>query len=252
MPRPAVIKALVTALDDGDVEANIEHIASYQYQGVECGMHDDPAVLSAALDRFGLEATDIMIGLEHAQEPEDELLEFCETLGTDRAVLGWLDETYYDSPETTRRTAQLLNECADRLADYGLEFCYHNHDHEFVTFEDRTAMEILIEHLDDDVQFEVDVGWVGVGGASPASFIQQHADRIPLVHLKDMDYETGKSLPLGEGDLDAEAVVRAANEADVDWIIYEHEEPTDEEATLELGARRMAELLADSEREVGA
>jgi sugar phosphate isomerase/epimerase len=246
MPRPAIIKALVTGLDDGDIEANIQRIASHEYDGVECGMHDAPETVATTLDRYDLEATDVMTGLNHVQEPESELLEFCETLGTNRAVLGYLDESYFDSPETVRETARLLNDCADTLADHGLEFCYHNHDHEFATFDDRTGMEILVEHLTDDVRLEVDVGWVGVGGVSPFEFIERHADRIPLIHLKDMDYETGESLPLGEGDLDVEGVVRAAEGANVDWLIYEHEQPEDKAWTVEHGAELLRDLLAEN------
>jgi sugar phosphate isomerase/epimerase len=242
MPRPAVIKSVVTDLED-TLEATIGRIAEHSYEGVECGLNDDPAEMTALLNQFDLETTSIMTGLHHVREPTDELLEAAETLRTDRAVLGWLDETYYENPETTRETAHLLNECADALADHGLELLYHNHDHEFASFGDRTAMDVLVDELDDDVQFEVDVGWVGVGGADPVAFIAEHGDRIPLIHLKDMDYETGQSLPLGEGDLDAEGVVRAARGADVDWLIYEHEQPEDKGATLELGACRMVELL---------
>lgn len=242
MPRSAVIKALASDLDD-TVEGTIERLAGNQYLGVECGMHDDPEEVAAALERHGLEATDVMTGLQYLENPTNELIETCGTLGTDRAVLGYLDESYFSSLETIRDTARLLNECADGLADHGLEFCYHNHDHEFARFGDRTAMEIMVESLDDDVHFEVDVGWVGVGGTSPVTFLERHADRIPLVHLKDMDYETGESVPLGDGDLDVEGVVRAAVEADVDWLIYEHEQPADKAATVELGGRRINELL---------
>ena len=245
MVRAAIIMGMVGGLDS-DPTVVVDRIASEPFEGLELGTQT-ATVVADTLDTTGLEVTSIMTGLDVIQSPEDELVPACRTLNCERVVLGWLDESYYASPEATRETAELLNECAAGLAEYDLELYYHNHDHEFETFGDRTAFELLVDHLDDDIGFEFDVGWVGTAGASPVEVIETYADRTPLIHLKDMVYETGESVRLGEGDLDVEGVVEAARAADVEWLIYEHEYPDDAAESMHHGGMRLAELLRETE-----
>ena len=244
MVRTAIIMGMVGHLDDDDART-IERVDDAGYRGVELGCHagDDESILDA-IEETGLDVTSVMTGLGQIQSSEDELLPACRALGVERVVLGWLDESYYESPAATRETAELLNDCVDGLAEHGLTLCYHNHDHEFATFDDgRTAFDVLVEHLDDRVQFEFDVGWVGTGGADPVEVVRRHGDRTPLVHLKDMDFETGESVRLGEGDLDVAGVVDAAEEAGVEWLVYEHEQPDDAEASMREAAAKMNDLV---------
>lgn len=240
---------MIGHLDD-DTGRTITRVGDAEYSGIELGIESVDDGSTKALDETGLGVTSIMTGLDQIRSPEEGLLSACRTLDCDRVVLGWLDETYYASPQATKDTAALLNECSDGLAEYGLTLCYHNHDHEFITFDDaegRTAFEVLVDHLDDRVQFEFDVGWVGTAGADPAEVIRTYADRVPLIHLKDMVYETSESVQLGEGDLNVEEVVEAAVDADVEWLIYEHEYPEDAEVSMRETAPKMNDLVSMTE-----
>jgi inosose dehydratase len=67
-----------------------------------------------------------------------------------------------------------------------------------------------------------DTGHVILGGGDPAQLIARHADRIPYVHLKDVDPSTGTFVPLGQGALDVEGVLAALRDARYDgWITVE-------------------------------
>lgn len=209
---------------DNPIGEFVECIDGGSYAGVEVGSSlATSAVLLDALEEADLTVTSIMTGLEAVQGPSDELLDACDAVDCDRVVLGYLPETYFESPEATRETAEMLSECVDDLEERGITLCYHNHDHEFATVGDRTAFDIFVEHLDDRVQFEVDVAWVGVGGQSPVEFVETYGDRIPLIHLKDMEFETEEFAQLGEADLDLDGVIDAADEQDVEWLVYEDE-----------------------------
>ncbi len=246
MVRTAIIMGMVGHLDD-DTSRTIARVGDAGYSGIELGVESvDDESTTVALDKAGLNVTSIMTGLDQIQSPKEGLLSACRTLDCNRVVLGWLDETYYESPEATKNTAAILNECVAGLADHGLTLCYHNHDHEFVTFDDaegRSAFEVLVDNLDDRVQFEFDVGWVGTAGVDPVEVIETYADRTPLIHLKDMVYQTGESVQLGDGDLNVEEVVKAATDADVEWLIYEHEYPEDAEVSMRETAPTMNELV---------
>lgn len=249
MVRTAVIMGMIGHLDD-DAARTIARVGEANYDGIELGsdpLSDDSV---DALDRAGLEVTSVMTGLDQIQSPEEELVPTCRQIDCDRVVLGWLDETYYESLEATKETAALLNDCVDLLAEHGLTLCYHNHDHEFATLDDaegRLAFEVLVDHLDERVEFEFDVGWVGTAGVDPIEILHTYGDRTPLIHLKDMVFEAGESVRLGEGDLDVAGVVEAAVEADVTWLIYEHEQPADADASMREAATQLNERVEQIE-----
>ncbi|WP_137284547.1 sugar phosphate isomerase/epimerase family protein [Halorussus salinisoli] len=242
MSQTAIIMGTVGQIDDS-VPTTIERISEASYDGVELGVRDyDFETVVETLDTVNLSVTSIMTGLDHIREPKDELLETCRALDCKRVVLGYLDESYFKSPTATAETAKLLNECAAVLDDHGLDLCYHNHDHEFTSFGDRTAFDILLEHLDEDIEFEIDVGWVGVGGENPVAVLERHGDRVPLVHFKDMVFETGDPVALGEGDLDVETVAKTAAEQGVEWLVYEDERDSDGVEKMHHGSRELAKL----------
>ncbi len=47
---------------------------------------------------------------------------------------------------------------------------------------------------------------------------------------------------IGEGDVDMQACADAAREADVEWLIYEHDMPDDPAASIETGAAFLESL----------
>lgn len=61
--------------------------------------------------------------------------------------------------------------------------------------------------------------------------------------MKDMvtDEERG-FCELGEGDVDIAACANAAREADVEWLIYEHDDPQNPAESIEIGASVLESL----------
>jgi len=106
---------------------------------------------------------------------------------------GWLDEM-----------------CRDR----GLHHVVHPHVDSLV----ETASEVQRVLDNSSVDFVLETGHLAIGGYDPRSFVANHADRIGLVHLKDLDVAVATELnadkltlmqavqaglfpPLGDGDL---------------------------------------------------
>jgi sugar phosphate isomerase/epimerase len=118
------------------------------------------------------------------------------------------------------------------LETYDYPLLYHNHDAEFTEIGDRTAFDLLVEQTD-VVDFELDVGLATYAGADAASVIDTYADRIDLLHCTDAHFDADGPMhaSFGIGDVDYQAVLEAADDADIEWYLYEngsHEDPEGE------------------------
>ncbi len=112
----------------------------------------------------------------------------------------------------------------------------------------------LIARTDpDDIWFEAEMAELRAGGADPAEAITLFDGRAAMLHLRDVvpgsgfdDYEHA---PHGDGLLDMERIFAAAQEAGVDWLVYENELDADPAAKIDAGRRFFDRLLGDRSTE---
>lgn len=122
--------------------------------------------------------------------------------------------------------AATLNGLAAKYASSDLKIGYHNHSHELALFDGRRALDILIDNCSKDVWFEIDTYWIQHGGGDPAAWIDRVANRIPCVHLKDMQIKTDRTqlmAEVGEGNLNWTTIFQACERAGVEWYIVEQD-----------------------------
>ncbi|WP_276298779.1 sugar phosphate isomerase/epimerase family protein [Halorussus lipolyticus] len=242
--RPAI--QLYTLRDlDVPLPELLERVGDTAFEAVEfAGLGDsDPEEISDALDSAGLDAAAAHVGIEDLEADLDSVAETYRTLDCDRIVVPYLDETHFASQQAVADTGRRLQELDARLSDHGVSLGYHNHDHEFTGLGDADA-ESAFDQLADEtgIDLELDVGWATAAGRDPIDLLDHLRGRVPLVHLKDVADTT--PVELGEGDLDIEACVRAADEAGTEWLVYEHDQPEDPETSLKHGAETLADLLS--------
>lgn len=224
----------------------VRRVSDTSFDGVElAGLGSArPADVTAALDETGLDVAGAHVGLEQFEEAFSETVSTYQEVDAGTLVVPYLDDSHFESERAVEQTANRLTDLAERLAEHGLGLCYHNHDHEFVEVGDQTAFDLLVEKTDDRVGFELDVGWVAAAGRDPAALLSRLGERVPIVHLKDVDTATRTPVELGDGDLDVEGCARAAHNADVEWLVYEHDDPTNPAKSLEYGAALLDSLRA--------
>lgn len=220
------------AVDD-PLPTLIERVGETSFEGVEfAGIGDSTvAEIADALDRAGLEAAGAHVGLEDIEDDPETVAETYGELGCEDVVVPWLDPEHFESVESVEAAGERLSAAADALEDRGLSLHYHNHDQEFADLNGEPALAHLVE-VADGVGLELDVGWAGAAGYDPLPLLDEYADRIDLVHLKDYAAGTGDVVEVGEGDLDVGATVEASRERGFDWLIYEAEERPDSYETL--------------------
>lgn len=220
----------------------IDRVANAGYDGIQ--FSGELRNVSATAVRKKLDETDLTtvgahIDIGQLEGNLDETTRtYHDTLGCGSAVVPYLDESQFTTATDADRTADRLESLAARFHDRGWALHYHNHAHEFTKLGTGTAIERLIDQTD-YLGIELDVGWAFYSGHDPANFIDRYGDRINLVHMKDVTTDTDSRTPfceIGVGDVNMHSCAAAAHAAGAEWLIYEHDQPDDPVASIDVGA----------------
>lgn len=135
------------------------------------------------------------------------------------------------SLDGAKRTAEYANRLGEKARKAGLQYAYHNHHLEFTDVGGgQTFYDVLLKETEHNlVKFELDCGWVHMGGKNPVDYFKANPGRMPLMHAK--DFLPGASSPdylgaeLGRGTLDYKPIMAAADRAGLKHCFVEQEGP---------------------------
>lgn len=121
---------------------------------------------------------------------------------------------------------------AQKIAELGCYFMYHNHGVEYTNKQgDKNYMELLSDAFSPaEMGFTLDTYWVKDGGYDPVSEIKRLKGRLPCVHFKDMKVEadgTHHFTWCGNGILDFEAIGDALADAGTEFAFIEQDQTFD-------------------------
>ena len=204
------------------------------FDGVEfAGWYDLPLFeIRHALDEAGLVAVGCHCGTD-SFDTEDKVracIDSAKTLGMDCYGTGGAPHETQEDIDRLRAIYSMANAIGE---PEGVRFYYHNHSEEFQMKLGGVPVEDLIA---EDAWLEIDTYWSHYAGEDNAALIRRLKDRIIHLHVK--DGVDGHPKALGEGDCDVKAVLKAADEIGLDWVILENDDP--EPTGLEDIARSMA------------
>ena len=226
-----------------DLEGTLRVVAGMGYEGVE--PHDlfgnDPRAVRELLDELGLVVTSRHAGLDAIVGGLDELAEELTALGSDRLVLSWVAPP--ESAAEAEHVAQRIGAAGERARAAGLRFGFHNHDGELRPLEDgRTMLDRLLD-LDDELFFEIDLGWAWFAGVEPERLVERLAPRVPIVHVKDLARDASRRfVPVGDGDVGYADVLPAIRGQGVEWMLVEQDETNG--SALDAARRSLDAVLA--------
>ncbi len=111
-----------------------------------------------------------------------------------------------------RWSADQFNQVATKVEAAGMRFAYHNHHAEFAAINGVFCPTMSCLRLTDPakVSFELDCGWVIIGGQDPVHYLKQYPTRIVMLHVKDFKDNKEPSVPLGTGSIDYTPIFAAA------------------------------------------
>lgn len=209
-----------------DFVGTLRKVAQLGYPGVEFANYGNLAAheLSALLAETGLHAVGSHVGLDALEGAAlNESIRYCQDIGCSIMVLPWLANEWR-TVDGMRSLAPQLNAIGQRCREQGITFGYHNHDFEFARVDGGYLYDQLLQATDPAlVKMEVDVYWVAYAGVDPVAFLQKHADRVALIHLKDMAADRSMA-EVGKGILDMQSIWSFAQARGL-WGVVEHDHP---------------------------
>ena len=221
--RPIIALQLYTVRDatSKDMIGTLRRVADLGYDGVEFAGFGNASVeeVAAALKELNLQSVGSHTGIDALQNDLAGVVSTAQALGHPHVVCPYIGEEWR-SAEGYKKLAQTLNSIGAELKKSGLQMCYHNHAFEFEKYDGEYGLDLLYKSSDADlVHAEIDSYWVQKGGVNPAEYIKQYTGRAPLIHLKDMNAESGGFAPVGTGIIDWQAVFAVADEHAVAYIV---------------------------------
>jgi sugar phosphate isomerase/epimerase len=147
-------------------------------------------------------------------------------LGSPRMIVS---PSGFESIDALAAVVDALGSATEIAEDHHLRLGIHNHSAEMLPLDRVPVIDRLAAALGGTVDFQVDIFWVVVGGADPASVIGRLGGRVVSLHVKDgidlpraADAEPFVNVPVGTGVVDpARAIAVAEASSAVEWLIVE-------------------------------
>jgi sugar phosphate isomerase/epimerase len=206
----------------GETLKKVKH-AGYDYVELAGTVGLGDSEFKKLLEDAQLEAMCAHFGLEPLQNEIEGVIETCRLFNLEYAVCphakaedkaGWVN------------IAKALDAAGAKLRNAGIQLGYHNHAHEFETFDGEYAFDIIFNTASpENLVLEIDTFWVKYGKADPVAKLNQYSGRCPLVHVKDMapEGEDPVFADLGSGTMDWPPIFAAAKQAGAKWYIVEQD-----------------------------
>ncbi len=155
----------------------------------------------------------------------DKAVDDAAAIGLKYMVCAWLAPSERGSLDHYKKLAEDFNKAGQACKRAGIQFCYHNHDFEFIQEDGKYPYETLLDNSDKDlVKMEIDLYWLTKAKQDPIALIEKHPGRFPLWHVKDMD-NTPKQMftEVGNGVIDFKKIFAHSNKAGLKYFFVEQD-----------------------------
>ncbi len=209
-----------------DIAATLEKIKEIGYDCIQVSAFGPcrPEFLRDELQKNGLTVCATHVPYQRITEDTDNVIKEHKIIGAKYVGLGYRETR---DPEFVKTVLSELEPAAKKIKDAGLQFVYHNHNLEFLRLENgKTAMEYFLENTGDEFGLLPDAYWLQYAGLSPVKFITDNADRIKVIHFKDMKVgEDGapQMAEVFEGNMDYRSIYDACVKCGVEYVAVEQD-----------------------------
>ncbi len=242
---------LYSVRDDAKVDfrGTLEKVKEMGYDGVEfAGLHNHSAAEVGAFCRE-LDLVPISAHVPYSEllkNPVGTLSLYAE-IGCKYVAIPHLGADARPGSPSFPYVLGFIEVIAKAAASLGIGLLYHNHDFEFIRIGGKYGLDIMYETVPENLLgAQIDTCWVNVAGVNPADYVRKYSGRVPVLHLKDFWGDRSGAAyeligddtkpparpvgfeyrPLGKGLQDIPAILGAAVDAKVEWLVVELDSPS--------------------------
>ncbi|THF79123.1 sugar phosphate isomerase/epimerase family protein [Cohnella fermenti] len=210
-----------------DMANALERLKGMGWSGVQfAGLHGwSAARLADKLRDLELRAAGLHYGYAPLLAGLEQHIEDAIALGTRDLVCSSIP-IEMRTEDGYREVRKELAQAAQHASKRGVRISYHNHAYEFEQEVDgMDGLSYLLEpSAGHAVLAEPDVYWIFRGGMPLLPFLERYADRVPLIHLKDMTSdEKATFAPVGTGRIDFAPIAEWGERSGVEWYVVEQD-----------------------------
>lgn len=232
-----------------DYEGTLKQVAGLGFQEVEAAGYfkKTPQEVNAAMRSAGLHLVSSHHSYDDLNPKLSEVIDFTRQIGVRYIICsfpGFKDSAHMQgksfadrvrsfSLDDYRWNAEQFNRIGAEVKKAGMQFGYHNHTMEFQKQQGVIPFDEMIRLTDPAlVTFEMDAGWVTVGGGDPAAYLRKFPTRISMMHIKDFKHTAQPasvsapppSAELGQGTVNFASLFAAASRSNIKHLFVEQEE----------------------------
>lgn len=235
--HPGVVSYTYRNYFEKDVPAILDTIKALGFTDIEFSnlFGKTSSELRKLIDERGIKCSSYGVSYDDFVNKTAEVAKDAKTLGAKYVRVAGIPHKATFTLEDAQKAVVAFNRVGKILRDhYGLHFIYHEHGFEFQPYQDGTLYDYLVKNTDPRyVSFELDVMWAFFPGQDPAALLTKYGSRYKALHLKYLkkgvtgNFSGGTSqdndVPLGTGQLNIPAILKAAEKAGVEHYYIEDE-----------------------------
>ena len=151
-------------------------------------------------------------------------VEFNKAIGNRNLIIRSLAPAVYTSADLLKKTADEVNEVAERLKPHNMRVGYHNHTTDFNRIDGEFWWNRFADQTAKNVILQFDTGNAAEAeGVSPQSLISRNKGRTVSMHVKPFSKKDPNAY-LGSDELNWPAIMTAAEtDGGIEWYIIEYE-----------------------------
>ncbi|MCV9888565.1 sugar phosphate isomerase/epimerase family protein [Metabacillus halosaccharovorans] len=203
----------------------------------------DQQEVAFALKENNLQAAGMHISLDRLTNDLDGVIKEAELYETKDIILPSIPKELHHA-EGFKEVKRRLNHIAKEAPEQRIS--YHNHAFEFdIEINGQDGLHYLLNPANDNhILAEVDVYWVKKAGKDPLEYLTPYANRMPIIHLKDMTNDARQTFAeVGTGVIDFIPILQWGKANGIEWYAVEQdicERPPLE--SLEISLRNLQEF----------
>jgi sugar phosphate isomerase/epimerase len=233
-----------------DFKGTMKKIKDMGYDGVElAGLYGlEPSEIKNILSELDLEVMSAHVPFDELINDTNKTIDDYIEIGCKYVAVPFLLEDERPASGNYATVLKNIKRIGEACKDKGVVLTYHNHDFEFVKYENaKYALDYMYETIPSDLlQTELDTCWINVAGEDPVEYIAKYAGRTPVVHIKDfyIDRDAKQSKmynlvgeednedairssfefrPVGMGLQDVPDIVKQSIASGAEWIVVEQD-----------------------------